>query len=233
MVIEIEGFYYSLPDNWSDLTIEDFIELNNTAKEAPKDDAPEAEKFLFYLEFISCFGIPKEHLRSVKLYDVDKNGLGLVNLFNHLWQFTQLPEEAVFNDFERFYLNKCMYQFNTNTISPSGSTRAMSDYTFEEYEEANGVLTAMNHLKEGQLEKLPLLCAIFFRPVKKKYFQMFRSYEIEAYDIDKVNARAELFKNELGMDKVWSCYFFLLRRMMNLDDFTANSLREALEKQQI
>lgn len=232
MTIEIEGYFYALPDSWEDITLTEFIEINELAKNPPEKNAVEADKFNFYVNFISNFGIPKEHLRKVKLYDAEGDSLGLMNLFNHLWQFTQLPEQGNFEAFSRFFLGDTMYYYNTNTETSSGGTRALSDYTFEEYEEANGVLTAMNHLKEGQLEKLALLCAIFFRPAKNKWFQFFREVELEPYDVNTVSARAEVFTEELTMDKVWNCYFFLLSRMMRLSNDTLSCLRVVAEKLQ-
>jgi hypothetical protein len=224
MLLEVEGFYYKLPDSWEDLTLDDFIEINERAKEAPDKDATEGEKMSFYLDFISDFGIPKEHLRKVKLLDANDNGMGILNLFNHLWQFTQLPIEDDFAKFERFIIDGKVYCFNTNNVSASGSVRAMTDYTFEEYEEATGILQAMNQLKEGQLEHLALLCAIFFRPAKKKLFQWLRSYEIDEYEENSINDRAELFREKLSMDKVWGCYFFLLSQMMKLNPDTLRYL---------
>lgn len=230
MLVEIGEFYYSLPDSWSDLTLSDFIELNNAAQDPPKEDATEAEKFEFYIKYISHFGIPEEHLRNIKLYDATDEQMGVVNLFNHLWQFTQMNEGKDVDDFKRFYLGNDIYCFNTNSIDLTGAEKPMADYTFQEYEEANGVLQAMNKVSEGKLEMLAYLCAIFYRPAIKKPLQWFRSYEIEAYNEDDVKERAELFTEQLTMNKVWKCYFFLLNQMIKSNRNTASSLLEEVEK---
>lgn len=227
LVVEIEKEFYELPEKWSDITLEDFIEIVKLAENVPDEDAVEAEKFGFYLEFVSLFGIPKDLLRSVKLYDAESGQMGLINLFNHLWQFSQMPE-IEFEKFSRFPLAGKMYCFNDKSVDLIGNKKPMAEYTFQEYEEANSILVAMTAVKENQLEHLATLSAIFYRPAKKKAFQWLRSYEAEAYDEATVKDRAELFKGQLGMDKILKAYFFLLKRIAISNVDTANSLMGAV-----
>ena len=230
MLIEIADLFYELPDGWEDLTLNQFLDINKITEEAPKDDASDKDKLNFQIKFISHFNIPEEALKSVKLYDATEKQAGIVNIFEHLWKFTQLPTNPEFIEFNKFKLNDITYCFNTNTIDLSGGDRPLTDYTFIEYEEANGVLQAMQKLKEGQLDTLALLTAIFFRPAKKKFLQVFKSYDIEPYDEATVYARSEVFKKELSMDKVWSAYFFLLNRIAKSRLDTAHSLLAEVEK---
>jgi len=228
MLIELEGLY-DVPDDWNDIVFSEFLKINELAEKAPKEDAPEKEKIDFYIEFISLFGIPKAELKGVKLTSSNDNELGIINLFNHLWQFTQLPESA--KELDSFIIGKQLFMFNQDSLDLTGGFKPMASYTYEEYEEANGILNSMNKVSEGKLEHLPLLCAILFRPVKKNFLGMtFGKPQIEPYDETTVKDRAELFSNQLSMNKIFAAYFFLLSQIAGYNLDTADSLLKEVEK---
>ena len=229
MLIELDELYF-IPDDWSDITLNEFVEINAFAKKAPKEDATEAEKLEFYIDFIVLFGVSKDEIVKVKIHSEKDDELGIINLFNHLWQFTQMPADNPSEAFESFILNKEIYLFNQDSLDLTGGIKPMAAYTYEEYQEANGILTAMTKVGEGQLEHLGLLCAIFFRPANRSLLNFFRKPVIEEYNEDTVKDRADLFNKELTMDRVFNAYFFLLNRIIGYGKDTATSLLKEVEK---
>ena len=229
MLVELNGLY-DIPEGWHDITLSQFCLINAAAQKAPKEEATEAEKLEFYIEFITIFGIPEDELQKIKVYSDKEEELGIINLFNHLWQFTQMPVENVFNTFESFILDDTIYLFNQDSLDLTGGVKPMANYTYEEYKEANSILTSMLKVGEGKLEYLGLLCAVFFRPAEKHWWNFLTKPLIEPYNEATVNDRAELFKEYLTMDKVFSAYFFLLKRMIGLGSGTADYLLKEVEK---
>lgn len=224
MIVTINQDYY-LPSTFSDVTLKEFIAINDFVEKRKIDDLNDEQKLDYYISFIELFGINRNDLKHVKLYSNKQDELGIINLFNHLFQFTQMPEEENLTEFDSFEFNGVTYGFNKNSVSLTGSVRPMTDYTYEEFEEANSVLTSMNMVSEGKLEHLSLLCAIFFRPLKRKGLKKV----IEPYNSENVKQRADLFL-ELTMDKVFSAYFFLLKQISLYNVDIANSLlKEAKE----
>lgn len=229
MLIELEGLY-DIPESWNDIVLSEFVAINEATKNAPKEDASEEDKIDFYIDFVSLFGIPKEELRKVKVFSENEDELGIINLFNHLWQFTQMPIDNNFEGFESFILDKQIYLFNQDSLDLTGGVKPMSNYTYEEYKEANSILTSMSKVGEGNLEHLSLLCAVFFRPAQQHWWNFLTKPLIEKYNEESVKERADLFMNKLTMDRVWSAYFFLLSRMIGLESVTMDSLLKEVEK---
>jgi len=229
MLIELEGLY-DIPDAWEDITLNQFIKINEVSLKAPKEDATEEEKIDFYLDYLEALGLPKDELKKVKLHTDKEDELGLINLFNHCWQFTQMPIDNTFEGFESFILDNTIYLFNQDSLDLTGGVKPMANYTYEEYKEANSILTSMTKIGEGKLENLALLCAVFFRPAQKHWWNFLTKPLIEEYDETKVMDRAELFKKKLTMDRVWSAYFFLLKQMIGLEEGTLDYLLKEAEK---
>lgn len=222
MLIEIDGTNYHVPDSYEEIIPADFIRFNEFAeKNLPKEEDVEAVKVKFYLDFCSYF-IPKEVLKRCKV--VDDDGTGLLGLFNHLWQFTQLPEdreeiaEVVTDGIDEYYF--CIDSVKT-------SQKPLEGLTYLEFEEASSVIDAFNKLKENKLEQLITLMAIFYRPKVRKYLKKV----IEPYDSDKVKDRAELFKYSLNMQQLFDCYFFLLNQFrISAIDMLTYSLNRAKQE---
>ena len=74
-------------------------------------------------------------------------------------------------------------------------------HKYEEYKEANSILTSMLKVGEGKLEYLGLLCAVFFRPAEKHWWNFLTKPLIEPYNEATVNDRAELFKKRLTINR--------------------------------
>ena len=207
MLIELDGFY-ELPDTWNDILLSEFIAINELASKVPEEEATEAEKLEYYIDFIVAFGIPKDEIVTVKIHTEEEGELGIINLFNHLWQFTQMPIDNTFEDFSTFEIGKQKFMFNQDSLDLTGGVKPMASYTYEEYKESNGILTSMAKVGEGKLEHLALLCAIFFRPPEQHWYSYLSKPKIEAYNEDKIKDRAELFTKKLTMEKVFRAYFF-------------------------
>lgn len=218
MIITIDKDYF-IPNDFSDLTLKDFVAINDFIEKNKVDEISDDLKLDFYVNYISLFGIEKDALKGVKLLSNNENELGIINLFNHLWQFTQMPSKENITEFTKFEFEGVTYGFNKNSVNLTGGVRPMNDYTFEEYEEANSILTSMNMVSEGKLEHLSLLCAIFYRPIIWKRFKKI----IAPYNAETVKQRADLFMN-LPMDKIFAAYFFLLSRIIGYNEDIANSL---------
>lgn len=225
MVITIQDGAYFIPESFKDITLKQFVKINNFVESRKlSDEAVESEKFEYYIDFVCLFDIDKDILKKVKLYDEDDKEWGLINLFNHLYQFTQMPDKDTIEKFDGFYFKGMNFKFNRNSLSLTGAEKPMVDYTFEEYEEANSILMAMSQVGEGKLEHLSLLCAIFFRPTKWKRFKRI----IEPYNSDSVRKRADLFM-ELDMQRVFAAYFFLLNQIFGYNLDTADYLLKEME----
>ena len=220
MLIEIEGLSYFLPNDFRDITLEEYVSINSyIEKNKITEEATDDEKLQFYIGYLMQFGLPKHSLNKVKLYTDKDDELGIVNLFNYLFQFSQMPTSEQVHDFQKFVHNGKWYGFNSNSLSLTGGERPMTDYTFEEYEEANSIMQSMSQVGKGDLSQLSLLCAVFYRPLVWKRFKKI----IEPYDASKVFDRANEF-NTLPMDKVFKAYFFLLSQIRGYNVDMANSL---------
>jgi hypothetical protein len=155
MNIEIDGKDFHLPDTYSEITLDKFIRLSDfVEKNLPKEDAEEDIKAKFYFDYCSYF-IPKDSLKKVNVLQ------GLLPTFNHLWQFSQMPTDSK-EPAEILTIEKNVYKLCVKL-----SDKPLEDMTFEEYEESNAVLTALNKMKENKLGYLAHLLAIFYRPVDK------------------------------------------------------------------
>lgn len=184
------------------------------AEKLPEKDE---DKIQFYLDYCSIF-LPKDILKKCKI--VDDEGIGLIGLFNHLWQFTQMPED--YNEPKGYLkVDTQIYGFSQNSLSTA--LKPLDKCTFEEFEEATAVMDALGKLKDPNY--LALLVAIFYRPLKGLF-----NKKVEDYDTETVEARAELFKTCLTMDDVWNCYFFLQSQMSNSVKDMVTYLKAEAEK---
>ena len=53
MLVEIDGLYFNVPSDWSDITLKDFLSINELVESAPKEDASEKEMLSFQIDYIS------------------------------------------------------------------------------------------------------------------------------------------------------------------------------------
>jgi len=225
MIIELEGTSYFLPNDFRDIELQEYIVLNNYIQDNKvSEESTDDEKLSFYINYITLFGVPREALNKVKLFVENDKEMGIINLFNYLWQFSQAPTKDQIQSFEKFVHKGVTYAFNSNSINLTGSERPMNDYTFEEFEESNSIMQSMAKVGKGQLEHLSLLCAIFYRPLMWKRFKRI----IEPYNAESVLKRSKEF-NTLPMDKVFRAYFFLLSQTITYNVNIVNSFLKEKE----
>jgi hypothetical protein len=83
--------------------------------------------------------------------------------------------------------------------------------------------TLMSRKKGDMIDFYHIITAILYRPITKK--KKNGEYQIEDYDVLKMEERAELFKNKLSVDYFLSGQFFFTQFVKNVTNYTPISLK--------
>jgi len=209
IILQFNKKEYKLPTSHKELVLKDYRRIANVDV-----SLTDIEKYVEFIHILT--GIEKEDIKNIDISQIHT----IQNNINYL--FEKFDEELV----DRFILNGVKYGFNKN----------LDDISFGEYIDMES-LSDKNKLNES----LHILLAILYRPVikfqKRSWKTLFnknKDYKIEKYNSEDVYDRAELFNNELTMDKVMGALvFFSLSRIetiRTMSDYSSNKKMEKMTK---
>jgi len=237
IIVSINEKQYNVCSDWKDVTIlhiekgyalkeklsESLKKFFYSADEFSFSKEQEVELIKFEKEWIEIFSnIPKNILNKTVL--VNEEGDNITSLFKLCQKFMYKPQqnEIVINECIEFKGVK--YYLPESVTSAKGIKKLFAKGTYEEYMESSALFDVFN--EKGDLSKLSRLTAILFRPKIKVGYFWNRKEVIEEFDEEKVNQRAELFK-QLPMNDVWAAYFFFILSNWKLLSGLQISLKEA------
>ena len=209
---------FKIPQEWGEIKLQDyalFIDtittLQNKLKEDEKEDCGLYELILSYRSlfndiFEAFTGADSAIIEKIKAED-------MYTVYNYMMSFLEEPDNIEIKSFK--FKNKTYY-LPKSKIDYFGNEMKMAEATFGEVVEAMQVQELDKTFADNNYKALPYQIAILCRP------------KGEAYDDQKVSARAELFQ-ELPMNIVWSIAFFLMRRRLKSLKATLQSLKAAKE----
>jgi len=164
------------------------------------EEKDEIKKLITYLNVLT--GIDEKIIRKIELEDLKKLTDNLLVYFN------KTEYELV----KAVDVKGKVYVFDYN----------LSNMRFDQYID----LEEMTKDTDLIIENLHLIMAILYRPAKKKRFYQ-RKLKIEEYDSETVRERADFFKKNMMMDKVFGALFFFT----NLRAKYITTLEDFLEEQ--
>jgi hypothetical protein len=245
--LEFEEGVYEGPENWSEVTLGQFIELCNVkipeklralwVASAKDDDdeyqkvsdqigVPEVEKIFpeYYGKMMALLTtIPGDVIERI-------HGPAREQFFNlHLRyliysSFARYPVHVVDGKLEMYDPDPVekfeldgVEYYLPKSLKVYGEVIPMGKEQAITFAEASDIEVALREMAEGAANRLPMFVAIYCREKGKKY------------DEDETLRRAEKF-NELGMDHVWRVFFCIYRQLTRLQNYTPGYLREAEQK---
>jgi hypothetical protein len=107
-----------------------------------------------------------------------------------------IPKENEIKFIDRFELNGVKYGFFPN----------WRDLTFAEFIDMDTISTKKT---DELLDMLHILAAIMYRPIVNERSE--HDYDIEMYDVNTMNKRAELFKKQLDVKYILGAQFFFIK----------------------
>ena len=229
--IEIDSKEYSVPTEWSDITMNKLLESQKLLESMPdnlrrhafpdkKKATPKAiketdlEVWAFYLKWFELFvKVPNARL-------IDRESLKWA--YDYLCFFMHFPEDMPFEDCITLK-GKKYYLPETEKLT-NGMIKYMANSTYEEFVEGVQLTSQLSRMEKGDLSVLPTLTATFYRPRRRKLKDFMRA-TVEPYMEEEVKKRAILFK-ELPMSEVFGCYFFLTRHLRQYVSGLQTSLKD-------
>ena len=189
--IEFKEQDYLLPTKFSEIKLDKYIQIANINK----DDEP-SERLLEIISILS--GLSVDEIKSINISSVNFMKNSLAFLFN----------EKQHKLVDQIKIDNKWYGLNQD----------IKNINFGEYID----LENFSDLSKNQ-NQLHYLMAILYRPIKHKHkkskytnfiekyiYKRDEEYEIEEYDSESVEERAEIFKTYMSIDVVLGAMFFFI-----------------------
>lgn len=119
-----------------------------------------------------------------------------------------IPKENEIKFIDRFELNGVKYGFFPN----------WRDLTFAEFIDMDTISTKKT---DELLDMLHILAAIMYRPIVNERSE--HDYDIEMYDVNTMNKRAELFKKQLDVKYILGAQFFFIKFAKRFSGYSPRS----------
>lgn len=196
--VAIESINLSLPSDWSEVKLSQFLDFLEWRERRPEKFEYEYEDFLNSLELITIFSTPK-----ITVDDMDS--ISLVDLKPLIDDFTSfIHNQPAFTQRNKITLNGVDYAF-----------RDVSKLSIGEYVSYNKLLET----SKNRLRSIPDLLSIICRPVVGVTFDKELGkdiYEIEKFDTGKLEFRRNIMLDAPAIELMASANFFLSGKTLQM-----------------
>lgn len=196
----IDGIDITMVDNWNEVTLEQFIDFMKWNEAKPEQFTYSYEELLYSLELISIFTSPritKEEMDSIKIDSVK-------TLCDEFIKFSAQAPNFVVKD--TVTIDGVQYGFADINSLPIG-----------EYVSYQTILERSN----DRVRSIPDLLSIICRPsISHKYDMELKKniYELEKFDISKLQFRRELMLKAPAIELMGNVNFFLTGNQVSIDN---------------
>ncbi len=193
--IKIKNTSYFIPTKWSEITLNDYLNLRTHLNKASEINDEEIKENDFNTEFINIMTkISIDEIREFSIEEVDEI----------LTTLKLLAENKKTINLNPIFIHKGI------------------NYVFDE-EMIYGQLVDLNAFtKEQELFDVShLISAVFMRPAKLSFKNRIRmkfkikDFKVDKYDYNSVKERAELFKEKMPFELINTCAAFFLTLKRN------------------
>ena len=210
---------FKIPEKWSEIKLQDYAlfidginKLQDKLKQDDKENCGLYELILSYREYFNEIfeaftKVDSKIIEHIKAED-------MFTIYNYMMDFLNEPEKK---DIKSFRFKNKTYYLPSSKVDYFGNEIKMAEATFGEVLEAMQVQELDKSFTDNKYKALPYQIAILCRP------------KGEAYDDQKVAARAKLFQ-DLNMEIVWKIAFFLMRRKLKSLKATLQYLEKQKER---
>jgi len=218
MKIDLDGKEFEMPVHWHEVTLRQILESDKLIKDMPGrlhletfegkeqeyDEDDLIDNWKFYRKWVGFWTkIPDN-------YELTVDHVKMLYEATQIFMGSAKEDDVVIKSTITF--RGVEYGLPEPEKLLNGKVKEMANSSFGEFIESAQLTTKINQLKTGDLNALPLLTAILYRPFEVSGSLWWKKSKVEEYNEANVMERVEIFK-DLPMDKVWSAYFFLIEQV--------------------